>query len=303
MSPSVLNKISLSYGVDDSRQGLSFFREYLKLFVRARLHPKVTRAWLAFWNSRDSFTAIATASPQLIKKIYRPYLSRQFDCGQRSKIIQSHYQFIQQRGLLGMINGALNEPLTLLDILGKSGDLYQVQLVSTKVMEREGELVLQLLSNQVLLYSIAFTFIQTEDELQIGVGCLQGGRAEDALDLIRKSTRDMHGLRPKTLLVNLVQQIGQQLECQQLLLVGNDNRTVTQPMKKGKVRANYEETWLEHKASRLENGDFSLPCRELLEPDYQEIPSHKRSEARKRFALLSNASLSIRRSFKSASAA
>lgn len=294
MSPNLVKKISLSDGVDQSRHGLSFVREYLKLLVRARLNHKATQGWLGFWNSTDGYAAIATTSPQLIKKIYRPYLSRQFNCEQRYLLIASHYQFIKKRGLLPMIYEAVNQPLPLLDIIGKSGVTYQMQLVSTKLMEREGELVIQLTLDQHMIYSLAFSFIQDQKKRQIGVGCLQGGRAEDALEIIRKTTRDMYGLRPKTLLVNLVQQIGLQCQCQQLLLVANHNRVVTQPMKKGKVLANYDETWLEHKASRMDSGDFSLPCRELAEPDYTEIPSHKRSEARKRYALLASASAAIR---------
>ncbi|MFC0349188.1 DUF535 family protein [Undibacterium danionis] len=293
----MLKKIKLSDGVDQSRRGLSYFREYLKLFVRSQLNQKATQDWLDFWNSTDAFGAIATASPQLIKKIYRPYLSRRFNCLQRCAMIQSHYQLVQQFGLLGMVTDALLEPLMLFTITGKSGASYQLQLVSTTVMEREGELVIQLVSNQQVIYSIAFSFIQENQRREIGVGCLQGGRAEDALEIIRRTTRDMYGLRPKTLLINLVQQIGLQFQCQQLLLVANHNRVVTQPLKKGKVLANYDETWLEHKASRMDSGDFCLPCRELTEPDYADISSHKRSEARKRYSLLSTASLAVRDCF------
>lgn len=59
-------------------------------------------------------------------------------------------------------------------------------------MEREGELMLQLLSDGVIIYSVAFTFLANDVPPAVAIGCLQGGRSDDALEKIR--------LRPATCL-------------------------------------------------------------------------------------------------------
>ena len=52
------------------------------------------------------------------------------------------------------------------------------------------------------------------------------------------------------------------------------------------VFADYDVTWQELGAIQQIHGDYVLPCEVLNEPDLQAIASSKRSEAKKRYALL-----------------
>ncbi|MES2149912.1 MAG: DUF535 family protein [Pseudomonadota bacterium] len=268
------------------RPGLSYLRESLKLSVRAGVHHGATRIWLPYWNSSPLLSELARAQPGVLKKIYRPYLSRRLRCAERLDVLTSHYARIALCGLGELVLRAARAPVRLTELTGKSGQAYQLELVAMERMEREGELVLQLASGGVVLFSVAFTFLIQDGSPAVAIGCLQGGRADDALELIRSATRELHGLRPKTLMVRLVQQIGRQFGCHDLLLVGNDNRVVQQQLRKGLVMADYDSTWVELGASRRYDGDFRLPCAALAEPELAAIASNKRSEAKKRFALL-----------------
>lgn len=282
--------VKLHSCLSESKTDLSFVREYLKLSIRSRIHKAENKKWLEHWNSSTELTQIASATPGVLKKIYRPYLTSQLICSDRLDVITSHYAFITRQGLVDIVARAAKAPVTLAQFKGKSDKIYQIELAAIGVMEREGELVLQLVNEGVLMFSLAFTFFDHAGPLRMAVGCLQGGRSEDSLERIRLATRDMFGLRPKTLMVRLAQQIGYQFGCRDLLLVGNQNRVVTQPLRKGIVFADYDTTWEELGAARRLDGDFKLPCVALAEPDLQAIASSKRSEARKKFALLSSVS-------------
>lgn len=278
--------ITLHTGLAEARSGLSYLRESLKLSMRAHTHPSATRAWVPYWNSSPLLSALARAQPGVLKKIYRPYLSNRFRCQQRLDVLTSHYALIARAGLGALVLAAARAPVRLAEFAAKSGGLYTIELVAMARMEREGELVLQLSTEGVVIFSVAFTCFEEGGVRAVAIGCLQGGRSDDALDKIRGATRELFGLRPKTLMVRLVQHIGHQLGCRDLLLVGNRNRVVHQQIRKGLVSADYDGSWTELGATERADGDFVLPCTALAAPDLAAIASSKRSEARKRYALL-----------------
>jgi uncharacterized protein VirK/YbjX len=92
-------------------------------------------------------------------------------------------------------------------------------------------------------------------------------------------------LRPKSLLIGLARQLGQDLGCRHLTLVGNANRVVGSALRQGKVKADYDAAWEELGATRRADGDFDLDCRELAAPQLELVESKRRSEVRKRHAL------------------
>lgn len=282
-------KISWNACLATTRAGGSYVREMAKLAFRSVFHLQESRAWLDYWNSSPYLSQLATLQPRLIKKIYRPYLFRQLDCKQRASALKSHYNFIVQRELDSLVWRAAQMPVLLSTLAGRSGQSYRLELVAIEHMEREGELVLQLTSDGVVIYSVAFTFVATGAARQLAVGCLQGGRADDALARIRAATRDLAGLRPKTLLIRVLQQLGSSCQCTGLNLVGNANRVMLQQMRKGRVIADYDSSWCELGGQRQADGNFALDCGFPVPPDLSAIASNKRSEARRRHALVTSA--------------
>jgi len=268
-------------------------RDMVKLRLRAWRHHGQTRDWIALLNSHSTLRELAATCPRLIHKIYRPYLSSRFNCQQRLAVLMTHYRFVLQHGLGAAVSHAARGPLTLAQFAGKSGAMYSIELRAISAMEREGELVLQLRCNKdddnALVYTLAFSFLADGRHGQlrsVGIGCVQGPQGADGLELIRTATRELHGMRPKNLMVRLVRQLGYEYGCQQLLLVGNDNRAVRNSVRKGLVLADYNALWLELGASVRADGDYQLDCGALPPPAMEDIPSKKRSEVRKRHELL-----------------
>lgn len=262
--------------------GIKYVREFIKLGFRARIHRRPTRNWLAQMNAQPLMADLLKSCPRLMYKIYRPYFSNTMSHDQRVQLLSSHYRFVASKGLGNIVRQAAHAPVELGSVSGKSGALYTIQLCTIGVMEREGELVLQLTDGCDVIYSVAFCFMGAGPQMHIGIGCLQGPNRGDTLARVREATRDLHGMRPKSLMVRLVRQLGHDYGCHKLIMVGNDNRTVHSATRQGKVHADYNALWLELGAQQRSDGDFELDCEDLPAPVMEEIASKKRSEVRKR---------------------
>lgn len=262
--------------------GLSRWRELVKLHLRVLCSPRATGAWLAMLNSQPMLRALAMARPRLIGKIYRPYLTNTLSFSERLMLLQSHYDFIARKGLSALVLKAGRRPVELARITTKSGIVYRIALRAVEPMEREGELAVQLLRGETLVYTAAFSFFRSGAVMVLGVGCMQGPKGDCGLDLIKEATREMHGLRPKNLMVRLLSALGYDLGCSALRLVGNGNRAVNRARRDGRVHADYDTLWRECGALPRADGDYHLDCELPKPPDLQQLPSNKRSAARKR---------------------
>jgi uncharacterized protein VirK/YbjX len=289
--------VTLGLGVSDRLAPLAYLRERIKLHARALAHRTHTRAWLEVLNSHPAFAEYVRHCPRLVDKIYRPYLTAKLGMGDRLAVLRSHYQFMFRHGLGQTIAQAARSGVILGRIEGKSGAAYQVRLRAVEPMEREGELVLQLVEGTSLVYSAAFTFSDLDGFCIVSVGCIQGPKNGDGLGAIRQATRELHGMRPKQLLVGLVRQLGYELGCTQMRLVGNTNRAVHGAMRQGRVLADYDQLWEELGAEKRFDGDFQLACGPIQPPDLEKICSKKRSEARKRHALTVDLTTEVARNF------
>lgn len=267
--------VSLNAGLGN-HHGLARLREWLKLHGRALLHRRVTRDWLRQLTAQPLMASLLRTSPQLMKKIYRPYFSASLSHAQRVDLLRMHYRHVAMHGLSSLVKRAARGPVPLGSVRGRSGLEYALQLSAIGVMEREGELVLQLLDSEGLLYSVAFSFIQEAAAVRVGVGGLQGPNYGDRLERVRNATHDLHGLRPKNLMIRLVAWWGTAHGCTDMLLVGNGNRTVLGAIRQGKVHADYDALWREFDAVARADGNYTMPCG---------LPAPATTKARKRQAI------------------
>ncbi|MDM5180138.1 VirK/YbjX family protein [Massilia sp. DJPM01] len=278
--------ITIRSGVPVGLPASQYWRERLKLHARALLNRRVTGQWLRVLNAHPVFSDLVRDTPKLLYKIYRPYMSNVLCAEARLRVLAAHYGFVFSRGLGPMIVAAARAGVPLGAVEGKTGTIYELQLRAVSTMEREGELVLQLCDAGTPVFSLAFTFAEEEGETIVCIGCIQGPKGGDGLEAIRNATRELHGVRPKHLLVTLVRQLGHAFGCGRVRLVGNANRVVHGAIRRGKVLADYDQMWNELGAEPRPDGDFGLACEPVREPDMEQIQSKKRSEARKRHAVV-----------------
>ena len=285
-APGALPSVTLRCGVSPALAPLPYWRERIKLQVRAAWHWRHTRHWLHLLNSHPVFSELVRDCPRLLYKIYRPYLTGGLPMARRITLLASHYALLFGRGLAPLIAQAARGGVVLGTIAGKSGAPYTLHLHAVALLEREGELTLQLCDADGPVYSVAFTLSEFDGVRQVSIGCIQGPNCGNGLEANRTATRELHGLRPKQLLVTLVRQLGHEFGCSELWLVGNGNRVVRSALRQGRVCADYDQLWKELGAALRPGGDYVLACTPIAPPDMEAIESKKRSEARKRHALL-----------------
>jgi uncharacterized protein VirK/YbjX len=278
--------VTLDSAVPSHLSRLPLLRERIKIRVRALLHPLQTPAWLRLLNSHPAFSEYVRNCPRFLYKVYRPYISQTLRPEERLAAIQAHYEFMFRRGLGQVVAGASLGPVVLASIEGKSGLPYEIQLRTVNMFDREGELVLQLAQNGKVIYTVACTVAPRAGRPALSIGCVQGGKLDDARESIRLATRDLHGMRPKQLMVSLVRQLGFEYGCERLHLVSNRNRVIYKAIRHGRVLADYDLLWEELGALRNASGDYELDCAPVAAPDLEAIPSKKRSEAKKRHEMM-----------------
>ncbi|WP_051971810.1 DUF535 family protein [Massilia sp. 9096] len=295
--------VTLRSAVPPHLSRVPFARELAKIRLRALLHWKQTPDWLALLNSHPAFSEYLRNYPKFLYKVYRPYVSHALTPGQRLETISAHYAFMFRRGLGQTIARASLGPVVLAEVAGKSGLPYQVHLRTVNMFEREGDLALQLVQDGKVLYTVAFAVAPRDGVPAISVGCIQGGRTEDAREAIRTATRDLHGIRPKQLMASLVQQLGHDYGCKRMVMVSNRNRVIYKALRLGCVLADYDQLWNELGARKRVDGDFELDCVPVGAPDLEQIASKKRSEAKKRYELVRAMALQVSVSLRAREAA
>ena len=278
--------VTLRCAVPPHLPRLPFLRELAKIRLRGLLHPRQTPEWLRLLNSHPAFSEYVRACPRFVYKVYRPYGSKVLDAGQRLDAIRAHYEFIFRRGLGQLIARASLGPVLLAEAEGKSGLPYRIELRTVNMFDREGELVLQLVRDGTTVYTIAFTIAPRDGDAAISIGCIQGGKTDDARAAIRTATRELHGLRPKQLMASLVRQLAHDYGCARVLMVSNRNRVIYKAIRNGRVLADYDQLWEELGAQRRADGDYEMACAALAPPDLEAIPSKKRAEAKRRHEML-----------------
>jgi len=267
------------------RTSLARLRELIKLSWRSVLAPHATHGWLGLLNSDPVYKQLVAARPRLVGKVFRPYFSTTFNSAQRTSLLIGHYHAILRQGWGPLVLRAARTGVELGVWAGKSGGVFGLMLRAIEPLEREGELALQLVHNGDLVCSCAFVLIDGQAGFDVGVGCIQGPGSA-GLAIMREATRELHDLRPKSLLIKLLCALGCRYGCDGLRLVGNGNRTVRGAIRQGKVHADYDTLWREFGAIRREDGDFYMRCAALAPPDLLTMASSKRSGARHRHEVL-----------------
>lgn len=261
-------------------------KDRAKLILGAALFPTQTKRWKSYVERHPVLRDLAPALPKIVHKIYRPYFSNHLGCSARVAVLMNHYTAINEAGLGPMVRRAALAPVMLAQFDGKHGAALTLGLSAISVAHREGELALQLSGQGKTIYTLSFTFLIQEGGRQLALGGLQGLRASDGADVMRQLTRELHGCRPKNFMVTILRQLGTCLGCEKLILVSNRNRIVVNWRRTERISSDYDAVWRELNALPRSDGNFELPCH-VVSRDIDTVPSHKRSEMRKRHALLS----------------
>lgn len=283
----------LAFG-DESRQR---YVKQLRAAVRALIHFRTWRHWHAFLSS-SPFAGIGQHHPRFYEKPFRPYLHRDLTSIECYRMLREHYYFLQQHAPPDFIQALVNnQPFVLNErtIVELKNPLF-INLCYAKHNRQEGELTLSIGTRDSLntvqehawIASLTFVIHYGASGWEILVGGVQGGHAGGKGKAEAKlATHVFYGMRPKFLLIEVLQQIASSWGISHIYAVGDDAHVFKRRRYRNRViiRASYSELWTAAGGVPVANGFFLLP-RERCRRPIEEISTHKRAEYKRRYHLL-----------------
>jgi len=249
------------------------------------------------WAEQPEIQPFVKVNPIVALRPLRPYVSIGWDRDRRFKVISDTYSFILLHS--GAMRQALLSPegtiLARLE-LARLGRI-EIRLGKDIAFRKEGELVLSVQSQDLdgWRMSMAFSLEAIANSQWICyIGCVQG---RGGIDAMRETTRAMHGLRPRSLMVFVAQEVARTLGVKEILGVSNAIQTfhrkhlIHLPFRHT-ISFDYDVFWLECGAVLDAEGWFHLPV-QTARRTREEIKPNKRSLYVKRYAMLDDLSTQI----------
>jgi uncharacterized protein VirK/YbjX len=276
---------SLRHRQDWPAQGRARFREAAKYLARALCLPRMHAHYLRFVQGQPSMRAYRDRDPRLLERHLHRFVNRRWSRRDRLRALLSHYRFATSVFSAPWFEAIYAEGGAVLGRLAlKDGRELLLCLRPPLFKGCEGELGIQLEeADGRVLYRIVVTVI--DDGRTLAIGCLQGPGGADAREVVRDLTRQMHGLRPKQLMLALACAFARRAGIGRVVGIANDAHPLSGRRATGAFQADYDAFWLEQQGDRLaESGWFALPI-DPPRKDEADVPSHHRAAFRRREAL------------------
>ncbi|MCU6432736.1 VirK/YbjX family protein [Undibacterium sp. Jales W-56] len=254
--------------------------------LRTLFDPLNSYAWFRYVRN-NNLLKIATSDPSLLDSIHRPFFDRRMRSGDRLSLLMNHFKLAET--ILGRGNYRsvlLGQKLELASVTGKNHEVFQLRLFRGASYKREGGLSLGLFIDDTLLQCVTFSFDHQQNYLAIKVGGVQASNG-GSRDLIRESTKELHGIQPRLLLVEALRYLAQELQSTTIECIAQKNHIYQAWRYKfaKNVKAEYDQLWMTAGGVKRACGNYLLPIMTITKP-ISSRPSNKRSEYRARAVIL-----------------
>jgi uncharacterized protein len=219
--------------------------------------------------------------PSLIMSVIHPYLNVDWRFEQKLEKISEHYRLLSDR--LSILRFAPPAFIALTDV----GDDIQIRLHKYPYTEHEGELTVSLYRSELRLYSLTFTLGKIGAQLVAYAGALQGLGSPVALEIYRSMTHSMHGLRPRDLLITAFRLLCCSLGVARILAISDRKRVCSNSYHNTgtQIFSSFDSAWVECGGVAVDDAFFELTPR-LVRRATKDIPTRKRAQYRRRYAML-----------------
>jgi len=276
----------------------SRLKQQRKSFFLALINPRIAAKWFNIIQSPD-FKLVMAHRPAIYLKPFRVYISTKWSKDKKIKVIQDTYRFITSKG--DGFTKVITAEKGLEIARFKMSDIMEgyLTLGYDGRYRKEGELVLTFHCDQLegKMVAIAFSFEEVvKDHWVCWIGCVQGHGVNEA-NSSKIAQKQLQGLRPKSLVVLMVQELSRHLGLSSIYGAGDliqayrKKHAIHLPWRHT-INFNYNEFWLESGGVAKSEGWYELPLTPVRK-DIQDIKSEKRAYYRRRYAILDDLSLKI----------
>jgi len=264
-----------------------------KYVARGVAFAGYTREWFDFLEQPE-LAFIISHQPSLYHKLQRPYLNCNLNTRQRLEALEQHYSFVLENFSSESIRRVYATPgIVLASFTLKEFGLLELRLSCSR-KQKEGDLAIRLVKvgSAKDWYTLSFSIWKYKPpQKELFIGGLQGNRGVNK-DLVIDLTRNLHGLRPKALMVFAVQQLATCWGISTVRAVSDTAHIYRHFQKRRILSSRYDEFWLEC-GGMPANDSFELPAT-FVPREISTLKINKRPMYRRRYEMLGGLADQIR---------
>ena len=258
--------------------------------ARCLLHPKRMSRLEKFFGQSELMTKVADGYPFVYEQATRAFFYYRSTFEERTRLIEENMQFLSARmndDFMLKLYGDKKIELWRMPLDETLGEMNLV-LCAESGQRKEGlAAVMFNLPGEVPVYQILFWIARKDDAWAMWIGAMQGPNVDDAKELVKRITKKCHAYRTKNLILYAAQSVARSLGVEKIFAVTNEGYYANNHVRSDrKLKTSFSDFWAEAGGVPTDDARFyELPLTETRKT-VEEIPSHKRAQYRRRFALL-----------------
>ena len=256
--------------------------QHLKFTLRKLFARRQIKDFETFVNASALRRVFFQKLPQDAYPLIHAFIDKRFDRQRRLQAMKEDLlaaeKLFGQETLTGMetrefhiVLAHLSDDLTLW--LNRNDNCVDEGMWSLSLRDNEGK----------RLYMATFALVDGK----LLTASIQDPAGEEAKNLVRSLTKQLHGLRPQQLMVTALQYFSASLKLGGVIGIAQEHQVKLRWRLKKRVKMNYDLFWQENGATLESDGYWHLP-QTPPRKDLAEIESKKRSMYRKRYQMLDN---------------
>ena len=259
--------------------------------ARCCLHPQRMNRLEKFFTQSELLRKVAEGYPFVYEQATRAFFYYRSTFEERTRLIEDNMRFLSAK---------FNDDFMLKLYGDKKIDLWRMPLDETlgemnlvlcaeSGQRKEGlAAVMFNLPGEVPVYQILFWIARDKiGDWAMWIGAMQGPNVDDAKDLVKRITKKCHAYRTKNLILYAAQAAARSIGVKKIFAVTNEGYYANNHVRRDrKLKTSFSDFWAEVGGVPTDDIRFyELPLIETRKT-VEEIPSHKRAQYRRRFALL-----------------
>ena len=270
--------------------------------ARCLLHPQRMNRLEKFFARSELFQKIAEGYPFVCEQATRAFFYHRSTFEERARLVEENMEFLSARmndDFMLKLYGDKKIELWRMALDDTLGEMNLV-LCAESGQRKEGlAAVMFNLPGEVPVYQILFwiardELINRDGSWAMWIGAMQGPNVDDAKDLVKRITKKCHAYRTKNLILYAAQSVARSFGLTKIFAVTNAGYYANNHVRRDrKLKTSFGDFWAEAGGTpTTDERFFELPLTETRKT-VEEIPSHKRAQYRRRFALLDELDKSI----------
>lgn len=281
------------YNLNNPRE----FHRYIVFRGRCLLHPLRMKRLEKFFSSNELLARIADIYPFVYEQPTRAFFYNNSTFNERIELVEKHMEFLsstlKEQAFLDLYSQKEEELWHSSD----EGEGLQLQLFFHPGQRKEGLMSIRLIAEDSgELYQMMFWIAPDKrGAWAMWIGAMQGANMDNARDIIKQVTKRCHAYRTKNLILHATQEVAKALGVKHIYAVTNYGYYAMNHIRRDrKLKTNFSDFWEESGGTPCEDKRFyELPITEYRK-SMEEVPTRKRANYRRRYALLDEIDNSIK---------